>query len=144
MTQQQQAHNVEATLSSLGISDEQLTRNFAARLREKIMKITSLPWPAYICELEKDEELCELLLLLLTHLKWPTMTTINDCPPVRTIASVITSFVTGNPMAILANLSVYFNGMTRSWEIIDVLKKEGLGIGYNSVLMLRNFWALKT
>lgn len=60
---------VEATLSSIGLSEEQLTRNFAARLREITMKIASLPWPAYITELEKDEELRDLLLLLLTCLK---------------------------------------------------------------------------
>ena len=37
-------------------------------------------------------------------------------------------------------MSVMLHGLTKSREIIDVMNKDGLGISYNDVLRLRDFW----
>ncbi|KAK5923098.1 hypothetical protein CgunFtcFv8_000100 [Champsocephalus gunnari] len=60
---------IEAAISSLGISDEQLLQNLAQRLSAK--DTTTVPWPPRIDHLEEGEEVCELLLKLLTWLKQP-------------------------------------------------------------------------
>ena len=59
---------IEAAISSLGISDDQLLENVAPRLSKKIRDISTVPWPPHIDNLEEGEEVCELLLKLLTWL----------------------------------------------------------------------------
>ena len=80
---------LEAVVSSLGISNDQLVMNVAERLREQIFKTNTIPWPPYIHELEREEDLCELLLKLTTCLKHPNRSTVDDDSSVR-FASVLT------------------------------------------------------
>ena len=60
---------IEAAISSLGITDEQLLQNLAPRLSKKIKDTPTVPWPPRIDRLEEGEEVCELLLKFLTWLK---------------------------------------------------------------------------
>ena len=55
---------IEAAIYSLGVSNDQLIKNVSARIKEQVMHINTVPWPPYIHELEKQEELSELLLVL--------------------------------------------------------------------------------
>lgn len=131
---------VEAALSSFGISDDQLVKNVAVRLREQVKATNTIPWPPYVPELEKEEDLNELLLKLITWLKHPHKSAVDDNPSVRSIASILTSYITGKRTSFEVSISVLLHGLTKSREIIDLLHKDGLGISYNDVLMLRDFW----
>lgn len=59
---------VEAALSSIGVSSEQLVSNVAKRLRDDINSVKHVPWPPRVEELEDEEELSPLLLQLLSTL----------------------------------------------------------------------------
>ena len=133
---------IEAAMSSLGVSSDQLAMNVAARLRKEVLDTKSVNWPPYIHELEQKEDLCELLLKLVTWMKHPNMCNIDDSPTVRSLASVLTSYITGKHTSFKTNISVMLHGMTKSREIVDVMHKTGLGISYNDVLMLRDFWVV--
>ena len=133
---------IEAALLSLGISDEQLLKNIASRMNEQIHQTHTIAWPPYIPDLEKHEETNELLSKLITWLKCPNKKDIDESPCVRALASMLTSYVTGKHTAFMTNISVTIHGMTKSREIADLLDKEGMGISYNDILMLRDFWAL--
>ena len=106
------------------------------------MKTKSIPWPPYIHELEEDDDLNYLLLKLITWLKHPTKSEVDDKPPVRSIASILTSYITGRRTAFETNLTILLHGMAKSREMVDILHKDGLGISYNDVIMLRDFWAV--
>ena len=131
---------VEAAVSSLGISDDQLVKNVAVRLKEQVEATDTVPWPPYVFELEKKEDLNGLLLKLITWLKHPSKSEVDDNPSVWTIGSILTSYITGKRTSFEVNLSVLLHGLTKSREIVDLLHKDGLGISYNDVLMLRDFW----
>lgn len=131
---------VEAALSSLGISDDQLVKNVAVRLREQVKATNTLPWPPNVSELEREEDLNELLLKLITWLKHPSRSEVDDNSAVRSIGSILTSYIMGMRTAFEVNLSILLHGLTKSREIIDLLHKDGIGISYNDVLMLRDFW----
>ena len=62
---------VEAAMSSLGISDEQLLMNVARRLKEHILESPTMAWVPYIHELERKEEPNELLMKLVSWMKTP-------------------------------------------------------------------------
>ena len=62
---------IDAAISSLGITDEQLIINLAPRLHNKIKDTCTVPWPPQLDRLEEGEHYCELLLKLLTLLKNP-------------------------------------------------------------------------
>ena len=57
---------IGAAINSLGVSSDQLAINFASRLIEKLLDTKVVSWPPFIYELEKKEQLCELLLKLIT------------------------------------------------------------------------------
>ena len=59
---------VEAALSSIGVSSEQLVRNVAKWLRVDINSVKHVPWPSRVEELEEEEELSPLMLQLLSAL----------------------------------------------------------------------------
>ncbi|KAK5931544.1 hypothetical protein CesoFtcFv8_000168 [Champsocephalus esox] len=80
---------IEAAILSLGISDEQLLQNLAQRLSKKIKDTTTVPWPPRIDHLEEGEEVCELLLKLLTWLKQPERKTADISPATLSLASMI-------------------------------------------------------
>ena len=71
---------IEAAVSSLGISDEQLLQNLAPRLSKKIKNTPTVPWPPRIGHLEEGEQLCEVRLKLLTWLKQPERKTADLSP----------------------------------------------------------------
>ena len=133
---------VEAALLSLGISEDQLLKNVASRLSKEIQNSKIIPWPALIPDLEKTENSNELLLKLITLLKSPNKKDIDDSPRVQAIASILTYYITGNRTAFTTNLSIMVHGLTKSKELIDIMHKEGLGISYNDVMMLRDLWAV--
>ena len=133
---------IEAAISSLGVTDDQLTLNIASRLNVKVTGTSTVPWPPYMHELEKEENLSELLMKLITWMKNPNMSAVDDSATVRSIASLLTSDITGKRTAFRSNISVMVHGLTKSREIIDIMHKDGLGISYNDVLMLRDFWVV--
>ena len=127
---------IGAAISSLGISSDQLAMNFASRLKKKVLETKVVPWPPYIHLLEEKEQLCELLLKLVTWMKHPNMSTIDDSPTVHVIASILTSYITGKNTSFKTNISVMLHGLMKSREIVDIMHKMSLGISYNEVLML--------
>ncbi len=52
---------IEAAISLLGISNEQLIKNVASRLRDEIRQTITVPWPPQVSELEQEEDLSPLL-----------------------------------------------------------------------------------
>ena len=48
---------IDAAMTSIGISDEQLVRNVANRLRQHIDITHVVPWPSLVAELEKEKKL---------------------------------------------------------------------------------------
>ena len=133
---------VEAALLSLGISDDQLLKNVASRLNKEIQNSKTMPWPAFIPDLEKTEKSNELLMKLITMLKTPNEKDIDNSPRVQAIASILTYYITANMTAFTTNLSITLHGLTKSRELIDIMHKEGLGISYDDVMMLRDLWAV--
>ena len=59
---------VEAALSSIGVSSEQLVCNVAERLRDDIKSVKLIPWPPRVEELEEEEEVSPLMVKLLSSL----------------------------------------------------------------------------
>ena len=70
------------------------------------------------------------------------MSSIDDSPTVRSIASMLTSYITGKRTKFKTNLSVMLHGLAKSREIVDIMHRDGLGISYNDVMMLRDFWVV--
>ena len=52
---------IEAAISLLGISNEQLIQNVASRLRGEIRQTMTVPWAPQVGELEQEEDLSPLL-----------------------------------------------------------------------------------
>jgi len=78
--------------------------NVALRLKEQVMKMNTIPWLPHIAELERKEELSELLLKLITWLKHPDRSAVDESPPVRSIALITTSYITGKRTTFEINL----------------------------------------
>ena len=133
---------IDAALSSIGISDEQLARNLAPRLSASIKETTTIPWPPRVDELEEDENLEPLLLQFLVWLKEPGRTTEDYSPEIIALASMITKYVTGRRTTTTCNLSVDVHGLTKNKELVDVLHKLGIGISYKDVLLVYDAWAV--
>ena len=133
---------IEAVLLSLGISDDQLFKNVASQLNNDIHNSKTMPWPAFIPDLEKTEKSSELLMKLITLLKTPNKKDIDSSPRVKAIASILTYYITTNRTEFTTNLSIMVHGLTKSRELIDIMHKEGLGISYNDVTILRDLWAI--
>ena len=60
---------IEAAIYSWGITDEQLMRNVANRLKEKLCGESDLSWPPHVAELDNIKVPNMLLCKLLTWLK---------------------------------------------------------------------------
>ncbi|KAK5899993.1 hypothetical protein CesoFtcFv8_009411 [Champsocephalus esox] len=133
---------IEAAISSLGISDEQLLQNLAQWLSKKIKDTTTVPWPPRIDHLEEGEEVCELLLKLLTWLKQPERKTADISPATLSLASMITYHITGQRTTTAINMGVNVHGMTRSKDLVETLHKSGVSISYADTLLLYDHWAL--
>ena len=62
-------------------------------------------------------------------------------PVVNSISSILESLIKRRRTSFQTQLSVTVHGLTRSKEIVDLLKRFGLGISYNDVLNLHEAWA---
>ena len=133
---------IEAAISSLGITDEQLLRNLAPRLTKEIKATSRVHWPPQIERLEEAEEVSELLLKLLTWMKNPTRKIPDISPTTLSLASMITYHITGKRTSTAINLGVNVHGMTRSKDLVDTLHKSGVCISYADTLLLYDHWAL--
>lgn len=136
---------IESAIYSWGMSDEQLLNNVAKRLREKVTEEAAFSWPPHVDELEDCEEPHLLLRQLLTWLKDPNISDFSEAwydTQIAALSSLLFAFITGKRTQFQANLSVTIHGLTRSREIIDILKKFALGISYKDVLALYEAWAV--
>ena len=133
---------IAAALSSLGISDEQLLRNLAPRLSEKIKETHAIPWPPRVDDLEEAEEVCGLLVQLLSWLKQPKRKNPDFSPETLSLASMITYYVTGSRTSTVVNMGVTVHGMTRCKELVETLHKSGASISYADTLLVYDHWAL--
>ena len=138
---------MDMAVSSLGISDEQLTGNVSGRLGASIIDDThGSPWPPLIEELENEEKFSEYLVLLMQKLYMkghPRSAQIEENnPKLKTLVSLITYFVTGKKTNMAINIAVDVHGSTRSRELIDMLHGNGLCISYENLLLLYDHWAL--
>ena len=133
---------IEAAVSSLGISDEQLLHNLAKRLSKKIKDTPTVCWPPRIDNLEEGEQLCELLLKLLTWLKHPEKKAPDLSPATLSLVSMIQYHITGRRTTTAINLGINVHGMTRSKDLVNTLHKSGVCISYEDTLLLYDHWAL--
>lgn len=114
----------------------------APQLSKKIKDTSILPWPPRIDHLEEGEEVCELLLKLLTWPKQPKRKTVDLSPTTLSLASMITYHITGQRTITVINLGVNVHSMTRSKELVETLHKSGVCISYADTLLLYDHWAL--
>ena len=134
---------IEAAINSWGVSDEQLLNTVARRLKEKLKGDASIDWPPHVEELEQDEGPNYLLRKLLTWLKNLAANDFSEScldPEVVALSSLLFSFITGKHIPLKIKLSMTVHGLTRSREIIDLLKKFSLCISYQDVLNLYATW----
>ena len=109
-------------MCSLNISDEQLLQNTVRRLSKKVKATSTVEWPPHVDNLEESEEVCELLVLLLTWLRHPDRTTPSINPTTFSLTSMITSYVIGQR-------TIY-------------LHRRGVCISHADTLLLYDHWAL--
>jgi hypothetical protein len=64
-----------------------------------------------------------------------------DDPSLVALASVLKSYMSGIRTPFQVKLSVTMHGLTRSREIVDLLKRFSFGISYKDVLHLYDAWA---
>ena len=81
---------------------------------------------------------------MITRMKCPNKSSIDDSATLRTIASILTSYITGNHTSFQTNIAVMLHGLTKSREVVDVMHQHGLGVSYDEVLMVRDFGLLMT
>jgi len=127
---------VDAAMSSLGISDEQLLQNVAQRVSKRVKSAPTVPWPSNIDDIEEGEEVCELLVQLLTWLKQNTRKSVDLSPTTLSLASMIMYYITGQRTNTVINMGVYVHGMTRSKDLMETLHKSGVCISCADTLLL--------
>ncbi len=130
---------IEAAISLLGISTEQLIQTVASKLRDEIRQTVKVPWPPQVSELEQEEDMSPLLVQLISLFKKPGQA--KPDAKALALASMLTYYVTGSPTTSI-NLSMNLHGLTRSKELVDTFHKAGVCIGYALVLLLRDAWAV--
>ena len=134
---------VDAAMSSLGISDEQLLQNVAQRVYKRVKSAPTVPWPSNIDDIKEGEEVCELLVQLLTWLKQNTRKSVDLSPTTLSLASIahcsllmIMYYITGQRTNTVINMGVNVHGMTRSKDLMETLHKSGVCISYADTLRL--------
>ena len=135
---------IEAAIYSWGVDDEQLLNTVARRLKRNIAGDACMNWPPRVDELEQKEEPNILLRKFLTWLKNPAAKDFDEnctSPEIASLSSLPHSFISGSRSSFQTNLSMTIHGLTRSREIIDLMKKFALGISYQDVLDLYAVWA---
>ncbi len=125
---------IEAAISLLGISTEQLIQTVANKLRDEIRQTVKVPWPPQVSELEQEEDMSPLLVQLISLIK-KTGQAKPDAKALA-LASMLAYYVTGSPTTTSINLSMNLHRLTRSKELVDTFHKTGVCIGYALVLLL--------
>ena len=88
---------IEAAFYSLGVSDAQVVRNAASRIKDKLAEGPEMVWPPSVEDLEKQQIVYELLLKFLVWLKAPSKQSFNESrnnPRVHALASLLLSCAT--------------------------------------------------
>ena len=75
-------------------------------------------------------------------MKFPNKSSIDDSATLRTIAPILTSYITGNHTSFQTNIAVMLHGLTKSREVVDVMNQHGLGVSYDEVLMVCDYWVV--
>ena len=135
---------VEAAINCWGIDNDDLLNIVARKIRTSVQGEKPLAWPPYVDQLTNSEEPPLLLRKLVTWLRSPTVNTFDgpvDNPVIRSISSILEGLITRQRTSFQTQLAITMHGLTRSREIIDLLKSFGLGISYNDVLSLHEAWA---
>jgi len=102
---------IDAAMSSLGISDEQLLQNVAQRVSKREKSTPTVAWPPNnVDDLEEGEEVCKLLVQLLTWLKQPKRNSVDLSPTTLSLVCMIMYYITGQRRHSCANfpLDLYF------------------------------------
>ena len=131
---------IEAAITSMGVSDEQLVRNVSKRIVGDVKAVGSIVWPPTVDELEETEELSPLLLHLISALRGKPGLDLS--PKSLSLTSFLTQHILGTPTRTSINTSVTLHGITRNKELVDSNQKLGIGISYKDILFLRDTWAL--
>ena len=135
---------IEAAIYSLGVSDDQLLNNAARQIKEALLSIPGMACPPSVEELETPQAPNDMLLKFLTWLRTPHMQNFEESsrdPLIHALASLLLSYITGKSSVFQTQLSVTLHVLTRSREILDILRKFSLGISYKSILHLYESWA---
>ena len=114
---------IEAALSSIDISSEQLVQNVARRLRDDTTSIKHVPWPPRVEEL--DEELSPLLLQLLSALRGKKGVDLS--PSTLSLTSLIMQYITTRPTTTAINATITLHGMTQQQRACRLLLQAGHG-----------------
>ena len=88
---------VEAAINCWGISDEQIIKTAAKRIKAQVSKMPSMPWPVHVDELVQDEKQDELLLTFISLLKNPSNANTEQCrhePATIALTSLLSSYMT--------------------------------------------------
>ena len=133
---------LDAAINSTGISNEQLMKNFANRLKSDVMNTQTVSWPPKINELEEEEELSQLLIQFLHSLKYPTIKSINESPRIRSIASILTQYITGKRTTTCINFGIDLHGHTRSKALVNNWHTAGIIISYSDIQLLYEKWTV--
>ena len=112
---------IEAALTSIGVSSEQLVCNVAKWLRDDINPVMHVPWPPRVDELE-EEELSTLMLQLLSALLGKKGVDLS--PTALSLTSLTTQYVSKQPTSTAINATITFHGITHSKELQNVVQNE--------------------
>ena len=112
---------IEAAISLLGISNEQLVQKVVSRLRDEIRQTLTIPWLPQVGELEQEEDLSPLHVQLISSLTKP-----GQVAKALALASMLTFYVTGSPTATSINLGMHLHEITHSKELVDMFHKVGV------------------
>ena len=96
-----------------------------------------MDWPPRVEKLEEIEQPNLDLYRFLTWLKDPSVNkfeTVCQDPEITTISSLLFSYITGKRTPLKVLISMAIHDLTRSREIVVMMKKLSLGISYNDVL----------
>ncbi len=135
---------LEAAINAWGVDAEQLIYAAARCLKEELADVPEMNWPPDILDLESKDKPHHLIVKLLMWLKKPMTKKIDpdyEDPAIHALASLLFSYITGKKCSFLVQMSVTLHGLTRSRELVDLLKSFALGISYNDVFSLYDSWA---
>ncbi|KAG0723754.1 hypothetical protein GWK47_042017 [Chionoecetes opilio] len=131
----------EAAINCWGVTDDQLILTVAQRINTHATQAQVMSWPPHVDELVDEEDSDELLYKFVILLKKPKAGEDQNDPAVLALISLLTSYITGKRTSFKVKLAVTLHGLTQSREIIDLMHKFSLGIGYKDVLNLYDAWA---